>query len=128
LSLSKPATNPHIGACRYFRNAQVASSILAGGSIHCSRQETTNDDSKRQNPGNAQEYAPGTCPINCDSKRHETTGDDDSLAQNPPTSAQISPTFSDDLQRVIESWPDLPDHIKAAVLAMIESHEGRTDA
>jgi len=44
------------------------------------------------------------------------------------TKNAAKPTDSDpDLQHLIDCWPDLPEAIKAGIVAMVESAKGETD-
>jgi len=47
--------------------------------------------------------------------RHHGKASAASVARQLPTEAEIDP----DLARILDTWPDLPPHIKAAVLALI---------
>ena len=89
------------------------------------------DVKRRQKPSQAAiETNPGdpSQAIEDDTKRHE-------LPQNEAGSAQFPPTFrrpsdgdlSPELARVVDAWPDLPDHIRAAVLALVATNIKRGD-
>jgi hypothetical protein len=42
-----------------------------------------------------------------------------------PSTSQPAGLFDPDLARVLDAWPTLPDHIKAAVMALVTTaHEG----
>jgi hypothetical protein len=41
--------------------------------------------------------------------------------ENPKTGQNEPPELPEDLARIIAAWPDLSEHIKAAVLALIET-------
>lgn len=45
-------------------------------------------------------------------------------AQNPAHFAKISPPADPDLIAVIECWPDLPEAVKAGILAMVRAADG----
>ena len=57
---------------------------------------------------------------------------DNDLGRYPPALARCLHTDADpdpDLARVVKAWPDLPPHIKAAVLALVQTapSTGRSD-
>ncbi len=52
----------------------------------------------------------------CDGDPATPNSSHDSSSGNPP--------LDDDLRRVVEAWPTLPDPVRAGILAMIEATAG----
>ena len=59
--------------------------------------------------GNSLECDPPLESESSDTRRQETSPNDPRLAVNPPSE------FVADLARIVVTWPDLPEHIRAAV-------------
>jgi len=57
-----------------------------------------------------------------DEKARKNTVLGDKTASEPPSNQS---TICPDLQAVIQVWPDLPEHIKAAIQALIQTHSSK---
>jgi hypothetical protein len=59
----------------------------------------------------------------CKELRDNESGEVPALVPSPSEAAS-GPVFSPDLARVVAAWPDLPDAIKAGVLAIVQAAGG----
>jgi len=72
---------------------------------------------KRERPATAAELPPSQVPVTQD------TSDTDAGALAPLLTPAVPtvPLSDPELARVVAAWPELPAHIKAAVLALVQS-------
>ena len=54
----------------------------------------------------------------------EKTGDSDECAAPRAAQSAANPPFDADLQQLIDAWPDLPEAVKAGILAMVKAAAG----
>ncbi len=48
------------------------------------------------------------------------------LTPENPKQAEIEPTLlPPDLAEIVTAWPELPEHIKAAIKALVQTHGGK---
>jgi len=61
-----------------------------------------------------------------DLQQAETGAYKPAYKQNPKTSENEPTPLPVDLARIVTVWPELPEHIKAAIKALVQTHSNQT--
>ena len=98
----------------------VDSAEMSGDDGQCQETPNTLENKGETDPGTGRCHAPNTPPIvqtdDCDNSANVRTDDKPDDKQNDKR-AITDP----DLQQVVDIWSDLPEPIKAGILAMVQT-------
>ena len=105
-----------------FESGASASSATPG----TSRKDTPNRK-KPQTPADNPDLESTSDPDSIRSLRNETHGNDLNRSEFRQGSGKAQGPFPPDLAHLVDTWPHLPEHIRAAVLALVDTNAKRGD-
>ncbi len=91
---------------------------------HCPGLESNQHDPKVTSPSSYTALQ-DKCNSNRNLSKLQNQGGPKKVLSKPENGLNEPPYPHTDLSQIVTVWPDLPEHIKAAIKAMIQSHEGK---